>query len=450
MPRSAVGAIVGGLTLAVLAAAGPVRAQDAQELLDDGRRAFEREDFDTARDRLWAYLDATANLSGAARLPQAEALYYIARMEPDAAVATQHYEIIIDEFLAASVADRALHRLGMLELASGRTAEARARFERLQRDYPFSRVQPELPLWLGRVQLAEGDPAGAAETFDEGFRRIRSQDLPRELNRAQREAMAAEYAHWLATAYFQAGDEEQAQRYYALLTLDYPDSPQAAEARETLATLEGAPLPNPTPPSIDRPTDEPRPTPVAVAPPAEFPAGRAEAPPEEVEEAGEIEVAVADPGAEAPRGVGQGAPTPQPDTPRVEPEPDPEPTADPPAGPVEREAPAQAVVEREVERAEERAPAPQADDEPPAKFAPQPEGGRFIQVGAFTSASRAADLSKRLKAEGFPARIQVAVVDGQGFYRVRVGPFRDGDPSLDTNRDRLRARGYPTELVTGE
>lgn len=391
-----------GLAALVVA---PTYAQDASDLLAEGRRAYEREEFDAARAALWEYLDATSDLTGAERLPQAEALYYIARMEPDAAIARQHYEIIVDEFAAATVADRALHRLGMLDLSSGDTAAARERFETLQRAYPFSQLQPELPLWIGRTHLQEGDPATAATTFEEGFRRVRSQDLPRELPRAQREALAAEYAHWLANAYYTAGDEQTAAQYYTLLTLDYPQSPQAAEARETLATIGGRELGNPI---VE--------TPAIEAPPAE---------------GAEIEVAVSDPSRDAPRDAG-----PPVVAPPVEPE-----VADPP-------------------QRDEAAP---VTDEGPAKFAPpaaepqpeeQPTGEpRYIQVGAFENASRAADLSKRLKADGFEnTKIEIAIVDGRGFYRVRVGPFRQGvdDEQRAEAIRALEEQGYPAALVTGE
>jgi tetratricopeptide (TPR) repeat protein len=181
MRRSARIAIVTA-TIAIVANTGEARGQD--ELLAEGRRAFEREEYALARETLWKYLDATANLSGAAAMPQAEALYYIAVMEPDASVANRHYEIIVDEFPAASVADQALYRLALFELATGRPADARGRFERLQREYPFSPSQPELPLLIGRTHMTEGNPTDAIASFEDGFRRVKAQDLPREMPRA--------------------------------------------------------------------------------------------------------------------------------------------------------------------------------------------------------------------------------------------------------------------------
>ncbi|HET6340752.1 MAG TPA: tetratricopeptide repeat protein, partial [Gemmatimonadota bacterium] len=229
--------ILGGALLAP----GAARAQDDPgELLESGRRAFERERYEEAREKLWEYLDATSMLTGAARMPQAEALYMIALMEPDAAVAGGHYQIIVNEFPASQVADDALHRLALLNLVEGETDLAIQQLEQLRTEYPVSRHQAEIPLWIGQARLAAGEPQVAVETLLDGFGRVKSADLPREISMAQRDALAAEYAHWLARAYTESGDETTATQYYSLLTLDYPASPQAAEAREMLAARGGA------------------------------------------------------------------------------------------------------------------------------------------------------------------------------------------------------------------
>lgn len=183
--------------LAVLVLAGPARAQDDDpaRLLSQGRDAYEAGDFDAAREALWAYLDATARVTGPSRLPQAEALWYIALMEPDAGVAANHYRTIVDEYPAASVADQAMFRLAIFDLVGGDPAAARERLGRLARDYPFSRNQPEIPMWMGRSYLAEGDERAAIQAFLDGYTKVKSQDLPTELPTAQREALAAEYAY---------------------------------------------------------------------------------------------------------------------------------------------------------------------------------------------------------------------------------------------------------------
>ncbi len=437
---------IGGWTVAVfvaLACAAPLHAQeDPARLLSEGRDAYEADDYEAAREALWAYLDATARASGPSRLPQAEALWYIALMEPDAAVAANHYRTIVDEYPAASVADQALFRLAVYDLVSGDPEQARERLNTLGRDYPFSRVQPEIPMWIGRTHLSEGDEDAAIERFLDGYTKVKNQDLPTELPIQQREALAAEYAYWLAAAYTQEGDESTARQYYTLLTLDYPDSPQAADAREALARIGRGEAPvagdvaarpeqgmiGERPGVEERPAVDERPRPgVGEAPPAA---------PEDRDPVADLEV------------VERNEPEP------VERAPAREVRDEPPArAPVEeRRAAEPEVVERApepVEKEARRGPEVRVDD--PAKFPTPAAGNTWLQVGAFSSASNAADLSKRLKADGFDTRVEVGIVDGQGYYRVRVGPFDlpTGQARLAETRDRLDRLGYPTRQVSG-
>lgn len=401
---------------AALVLAGPALAQDPSGLLESGRRAYEAGDFERARNDLWAYLDATAALSGSSRLPQAEALYTIALMESDAAVAAQHYRTILDEYPAASVADQASFRLGQYDLVTGHPDQARARFEDLQRGYPFSRTQPELPLWIGRSLLAEGQVRPSIDRFMDGLTRVKSQDLPIEISSSAREALAAEYAWWLASAYASSGDASTAQQYYTMLVLDYPGSPQAEEARRA---MEGDRPPDlaraaVTRPAVEIPDVAPRNEPVREDPPVE----RAVEPDFEPEP--------------------------------VVRQPDPVVVRDPEREPVRSEPVREAPPRVEPER--ERGPAAVVDD--PAKF-PSPAGSQrvWIQVGAFSSATNAAELSRSLKADGFDTRVQVAIVDGQGFYRVQVGPYlQPADRARVAEvRGRLTSLGYiPREIMDEE
>lgn len=457
-------AVLAGLLVLPL----PALAQDDPgELLEDGRRAFQRQNYEGAREKLWAYLDATSNLTGAARMPQAEALYYIALMEPDAAVAGRHYQIIVDEFPASPIADGALHRLAVLNLVEGKPDLAIQQFEQLRQNYPVSRYQPEIALWIGQARLAAGESAAAIETFQEGYTRVKSGDLPREIPMGQRDALAAEYAHWLARSHEESGDEQTAMQYYAILTLDYPDSPQAADARQVLASRGGVTPPpamasaagerQPGETEGEAPAGEGGEPPAAAvdvpAVAAELPAAAAaEAPPPRDQEVEDI--AVADPVAAAPEGVGRGgerppaAADPVPDVAEVRPE---EAAHEDVVVQPERAEP----VRGETPRAAPPADVPPAgeDREPPAKFGPGggSSGIVYLQVGAFTSATRAADLSKRLKADGFNSTVQIAVVEGRGFYRVRVGPFRVSADAqrIDRDRRRLTGLGYPVEQVPG-
>ncbi len=436
IPRLAL--LLGALLVgALLVPAAGLAQEDPGELLEEGRRAFQRESFEDARDKLWAYLDATSNLTGAARMPQAEALYYIALMEPDAAVAGRHYQIIVEEFPASPVADGALQRLAVLNLMEGKPDLAIQQFEQLRKNYPVSRYQPEIALWIGQARLAGGDPGAAVQDFEAGFALVKSGELPRQVSMSQRDALAAEYAHWLARAHDEAGDEQTALQYYALLTLDYPDSPQAAEARQVLAVQAGeAPPPAVASAAGERAAEETDLPPVAATPQQNAePAGDEDTPREE----GFEDIAVTDPVAAAPEGVGRGER--QPMEAREE---GPAPEAIPPEEEPRLEAAPPAAASVPLE--------PSAETfEPPAKFGPGAGNADlvYLQVGAFTSASRAADLSKRLKEDDFNSSVQIAVVEGRGFYRVRVGPFRiSADAArIDRDRRRLTELGYPVEQV---
>jgi cell division protein FtsN/TolA-binding protein len=420
------GVVLWGLLL--LGAAVPAAGQDAAQLLDRGKREFEAGDFAAARTDLWAYLEATSGLSGPSRLPQADALYTIALMEADAGIAAQHYRTIVEEYAASSVADEALVRLIQLDIVEGRAEDAREKLQRLSVDYPFSRYQAEVPLWTGKAWLAEGQYRRATDAFIEGFTRVKRQDLPQELSAGQREALGAEYVYQLARAFGEEGDNRTATQYYAMLALDYPDSPQAAEARLALdaeggaavqvaaAPAEGA-APREEPPREEAVTEEPpREEPAAV------PAG---GDPVYVPETG------GEPAAEVPDIVIEDA------RPREEPA-----REEPPPVYIEDARP------REEPAREEPPPVVIEDARPRDEPAREPETV-WIQVGAFTSATNAAQLSSRLKSDGFFPEVEIGVVDGQGYYRVRIGPFAlpSAAERLEETRRRLETGGYPARQV---
>jgi cell division protein FtsN len=430
--------------------AGPTAAQDTGQLLERGKRAFEAGDFAAARTDLWAYLEATAGLTGPSRLPQADALYTIALMEPDAAIAAQHYRTIVEEYAASSVADEALYRLAQLDLVEGRNADAREKLQRLSVDYPFSRYQAEVPLWTGKAWLAERQFRRATDSFIEGFTRVKRQDLPQELSPAQRDALGAEYVFQLARAFGEEGDQRTATQYYAMLALDYPEAPQAAEAR---LALEAGGAPAGEPVQVAEAPAEPREEP-AVEETLEPPAGGAavyvpddagapagEAPDVEIEDAGPRE----EPGREEPTGEA-------PDV--VIEEGVREPTyGEPPPVVIEeappRDEPADEEPVREPAREEPVRDAP-VREEPARDVVAPATGSVWLQVGAFSSAANAADLSSRLKGDGFDSKVEIGIVDGQGYYRVRLGPYRmPADAGrLDDARRRLEARGYPARQVS--
>jgi cell division protein FtsN len=236
-----------------------------------------------------------------------------------------------------------------------------------------------------------------------------------------------------------------------MLALDYPDSPQAAEAR--LAMEGGAPIQvamggeaeQQAPPTA--PIGEPvAPTGEAVVP-TEEPVAPAEEP---VTETPEIVIEDAGPREEAPAGAAGGAPVYVPDAGVGQ-----APTEPAPDVIIEDARPREEPAREEPPRYEPAAP---AAEEPPrviieeARPREEPAGEPetvWIQVGAFTSAANAADLSSRLKGDGFFPDVQIGVVDGQGYYRVRLGPFAlpSAAARLEETRQRLEARGYPARQV---
>jgi cell division protein FtsN len=427
----------------LLGNAVPGAAQDPAQLLERGQREFEAGDFAGARTDLWAYLEATAGLSGPSRLPQAEALYTIALMEADAGIAAQHYRTIVEEYAASSVADGALFRLAQLDLVEGRTEDARAKLQRLSVDYPFSRYQAEVPLWTGKAWLADREYRRATDAFIEGFTRVKRQDLPQELSAAQREALGAEYVYQLARAFGEEGDNRTATQYYAMLALDYPDSPQAAEARLALGAV-GEPAGEPVQvavaeaeepaPRVEAPRDEPvaeEPAPERAAPDAEAPVSPAGGgQPVYVPDDGGVSTDAA-PAVEVPDIVIEDA------RPRDEPA-----MEEPPPVIIEDARPREEPVREE--------PPPVVIENAPPRYEPAPaSGSAWLQVGAFSSATNAADLSRRLKNDGFDSQVEIGIVDGQGYYRVRIGPYRLPSDSarLEETRRRLEAQGYPARQV---
>ena len=80
----------------------------------------------------------------------------------------------------------------------------------------------------------------------------------------------------------------------------------------------------------------------------------------------------------------------------------------------------------------------------------------LLQVGSFRSAADADRLRASLLLEDFAATTQAVTIDGETWYRVRIGPF-DSRRKMDASRARLADQGYrslmlklrPTETPTG-
>src|SRR5690606_31909698 len=103
----------------------------------------------------------------------------------------------------------------------------------------------------------------------------------------------------------------------------------------------------------------------------------------------------------------------------------------------------------EYARQDPNAPA----DETPSQSAVAPTsavstGGIFVQVGAFSDANNAQRVSDNLVAMGH-VQIYRTVVDGNPYYRVRLGPYGSTD-AAEAARQGVAARGYPEAIVVNE
>jgi DedD protein len=110
--------------------------------------------------------------------------------------------------------------------------------------------------------------------------------------------------------------------------------------------------------------------------------------------------------------------------PTTAPEPEPEPIASSPA-PAPRPA-----------------PPPRAEPEPAKPAAASASlSGWVIQVAALAESARAAEVERDLRAKGFPAFVEEAVVNGKTYFRVRVGP--------EIDRKKIEAMAASVQAKTG-
>ena len=108
----------------------------------------------------------------------------------------------------------------------------------------------------------------------------------------------------------------------------------------------------------------------------------------------------------------------------------PPPPVQPPA-PRPEAKPAPAIVPPERASVPAKAAEPQAAVQAAAKPAPKPQTVRvteyWIQAGAFSSASRADEVSRHLEERGLAARTSTRDLNGKTHFRVRVGPYVSKD-----------------------
>lgn len=102
-----------------------------------------------------------------------------------------------------------------------------------------------------------------------------------------------------------------------------------------------------------------------------------------------------------------------------------------PPAPRPEAKPAPAIVPPERASAPAKVAEPQAAVQAAAKPAPKPQTVRvteyWIQAGAFSSASRADEVSRHLEERGLAARTSTRDLNGKTHFRVRVGPYVSKD-----------------------
>lgn len=94
-------------------------------------------------------------------------------------------------------------------------------------------------------------------------------------------------------------------------------------------------------------------------------------------------------------------------------------------------------------------PAETTSSAPPASSQPttQSSWDWMVQAGSFSRENYANRLRDQLRDQGFPASVKRAVVDGQVFYRVRIGPHPTRSESEETLRRLRQVAGLGGRVV---
>lgn len=121
-----------------------------------------------------------------------------------------------------------------------------------------------------------------------------------------------------------------------------------------------------------------------------------------------------------------------------------------PAEPVQPGAPAASAPKAEPQATQIRPPRAEADPKPAPRTTPHPVtspsgDGYVVQLGAFSNASNAKALQKKLQENKFKAYTELIKSPGGDRTRVRVGPYASRE-AADKARDQLKAR----KLIIGD
>lgn len=162
--------------VALLAAAGPARAQDGtlervQNLIATGRLT-------EARNTLAQWERQNADPAAAVSSDdRARALYLNGLLMTDAKAAEDAFVGVALSYPSSPVAPEALLRLGQSLYTAGETLRAIDYLQRLRYDYPAAPQRATGMLWLARAQLAMGEAAAACGTARESLLATTNQNV---------------------------------------------------------------------------------------------------------------------------------------------------------------------------------------------------------------------------------------------------------------------------------
>ncbi len=111
-------------------------------------------------------LDSLVLRSAAGSDDLAESLYWRAVLSESAADAERDWKRLVIVVPLSPRTPNALLRLGELEILRGRPADARAYFERIERDFPETTQRPKAAIWIARSYFEERDVAKACTATD--------------------------------------------------------------------------------------------------------------------------------------------------------------------------------------------------------------------------------------------------------------------------------------------
>jgi len=142
----------------VLVTASAVEAQGsdsslylrAQEMVANGDAASGR-----------ALVDSVLSVTSPDSVQYAEALYWRATLSTSATSAEQDYRRIIVDYSMSQWVDKALLRIGQLELTRGDYDEALQHLQRISAEHPGSELRAKANYWIARALFEKNDVANA-------------------------------------------------------------------------------------------------------------------------------------------------------------------------------------------------------------------------------------------------------------------------------------------------